>query len=155
MPKIVSSQGKAAEQILFLKEAIAAVSQYIGEAEQAEGTDLDSLIFQSGCALVACSERIEDLEAQLSELEEENALLIEELSHADRKLDSILKTFSFDEALDEAVLVLMDGLISGGLASPTSSGEIIFDQRTYASRADLKPILLDALASWIDSKLSK
>lgn len=59
----------------------------------------------------------------------------------------------YDASLDHAAEDLMDGLVSAGVAEPNSNGELAFDSRVLMSKADLKPILREAVQRWVEMKV--
>lgn len=74
-----------------------------------------------------------------------------------KQMDMLLERFTdvpFDHCLDDATLDLMTHIESTGAAEMTSNGELEFDARVTWSRNDIKPILRQAILSWIDRKLN-
>lgn len=60
---------------------------------------------------------------------------------------------SFDDALDHATSDLMDMFCSTGAADVNSSGEIFWDDRVTMAKADIKPLLQEAIMRWVELKI--
>jgi hypothetical protein len=67
-------------------------------------------------------------------------------------LESVLDV-GYDSALDDATGDLMDNLIASGAAEASVDGALAFDPRVLMSRSDLKPILREAIQTWIGKKI--
>ena len=66
-------------------------------------------------------------------------------------LDEIM-TIGFDEALDYATLDLMDAFLGSGAATNTFGGDLSFDSNVTFTKQDLKPLLRQAIITWINTK---
>jgi hypothetical protein len=59
----------------------------------------------------------------------------------------------YDEELDHATIDFMDAILASGAAEPTFDGEISFSSDVVMSKQDLKPILREAISSWVRLKI--
>lgn len=59
----------------------------------------------------------------------------------------------YDEDLDHATIDMMEALIASGASEPTFDGELTFTENIIISKEDFKPIVRQAIESWLHLKV--
>lgn len=157
--KIVSRSTSEEAKLSKLRSIIKTMSGgLISETSEVPlGTNLSELVNQ----LQVCSEvtldTIDTLQKRVNVLGIDNLRLTNHIAQEGRSLNGLKKAIAdgveYDEALDAAVHDAMEAFIASGAAEPTFDGEISFDEDVTISRCDLKPIIREALESWIRAKV--
>jgi len=59
----------------------------------------------------------------------------------------------YDEDLDHATIDMMEALVASGASEPTFDGELSFQEAIVISKEDFKPIVRQAIESWLRLKV--
>jgi hypothetical protein len=78
-----------------------------------------------------------------------------ELDATQDALANLVGNIDYDDAMDHATADLMDCFAASGAADVNADGDLAFDARVTFSKADLKPILREAIVRWIEVKMSQ
>lgn len=114
---------------------------------------LPGLVTQVEDTIMAYMEDVEVLEHSYSNVKQEAAALATQCAMQENKLDDIMHV-GFDDALDYATIDLMDAFLGSGAANTTFGGDISFDPDVSFTKQDLKPLLRQAIITWISTKVS-
>jgi hypothetical protein len=160
MAKIVSRVDQKGQLITYLQEMVRSgtsslLGDMIEESEVEVGTTLENLIAQVDELLTAHMLSIKTIEAELEQAQEELVAVKNALDISEELNSKLMGDIGYDDALDEATGDLMQSLMACGIAESVPNGEIVFDNRVIVGRAELKPILRDAIATWIEKRLSE
>jgi hypothetical protein len=88
----------------------------------------------------------------------DNIMLTQANADLHTAINNIASAFSnvpFDDALDHATTGLIMAIESSGAGELTANGDLVFDSRITMSRGDIKPILKEAISTWLELKASK
>lgn len=121
-------------------------------------SDPDELLQQVGFTISSLVEMGRQMIHDNSVLLSDNTLLTYENSELRRAVDRIVNAFSivpFDDALDHATTDLIMAIESSGAGELTMNGDLVFDSRITMNRSDLKPILQEAILTWLEQKASR
>jgi hypothetical protein len=113
----------------------------------------DKLIECLQVVLAAHRDTLRHSAMQIVTLQHSNAQLNVELKQMDLLLDK-LSDVPFDSSLDDATQDLMTHLEATGAAEATVDGELQFDPRVSWGKGDIKPVLREAIISWLDHRLN-
>jgi len=153
--RIVSRLNQEDEQLERLKSILEAVTDgdVSDYGETKPGDTLEELVTQVDLAFVDYMEQVDDLEEACDELESENMALAVQCAVQEKTIEDVSSGVPFDEALDHATLDLMDALLGSGSANTTYDGGIAFEEGIVFTREDLKPLLRQAIDTWITMKV--
>ena len=157
--KIVSRLSEEEQELQRLREIIdAATGGAISESGELElGCDLHTLVTQVDitCAsLLELVQRLTDENAQLlADIDDMNQRLTNQEIQIESLNEAISEGVEFDDALDHATVDFMESIIASGAAEPTFDGEISFAQNVPLKKEDLKPMIAQAIESWLQSKI--
>lgn len=160
MAKIISRNDQRGQLITFLQEVVRVGIQNLSGNEieedeiQVEAT-LEGLIEQVDDLVASQLFLINTLQAELEQLLADLAGVKIELELSQELNSKLVDDIGYDSSLDEATGDLMQSLVASGIADFAPDGEIIFDNRVLVGRSDLKPILRDAIVTWIEKRLSE
>lgn len=115
--------------------------------------DLPSLVTQVEDTVMGFMAEVEDLETAYVDVRREAAVFDAQCALLQSKLED-LTSIGFDEALDFATLDLMDAFLGSGAADTTSTGELAFESGVTFTRQDLKPLLRQAIITWVNTKVA-
>ena len=150
--KIVSRLSEEEAQLQRLRDIIdIATGGSISEGGELEpANDLPNLITQVD---ITCASLMEALHSAL----EENAHLTSHITSQEVKLhaihDLLSKGVKYDEDLDHATIDFMDAFMATGAAEPTFDGELSISEAVTFNKEDLKPIVRQAIESWLRLKV--
>jgi len=157
--KIVSRISPEDEDLQRLREIIeAATSGAIAEGGDLEPADnLSGLVTQVD---ITCASLLETLQICDEKLNAMQTDLQRYAAHVTYQ-DSILQTFKgmlengieYDEDLDHATIDMMEAFVASGASEPTFDGELSFTENIVISKEDFKPIVRQAIESWLRLKL--
>ena len=148
--RIVSRLNEDTAQHDRLKEILEAAT----DGNITPGNTLEELVTQVDDTIVSYMEQVDQLEEDYQALRHEVDTLSVQVTLQEKMLESITGGIQFDEALDYATLDLMDALLGSGTADSTFDGDISFEDGVVFTKEDLKPILRQALDTWITLKTS-
>lgn len=117
------------------------------------GDTLEKLVDQVEDVVLDYMERVETLEESYDCLQSEVLALSAQCGTQERILNTVTEGVHYDEALDYATIDLMDALLGSGAANTTFDGDLSFDESVVFSKEDLKPILRQAIDTWICNKV--
>lgn len=116
-------------------------------------TSLPQLVSQVEDTMMHFMSRVERLEHSYGNLQMEAATLAAQCSMQEDKLEDLMH-IGFDDALEYATLDLMDAFLGSGAASTTFDGDLSFDPNVTFTKQDLKPVLRQAIITWISTKVN-
>ena len=157
--KIVSRLSEEEEQVLRLRDIVEAAT---GGAISDEGdlplaTDLRSIVTQVDITCASLLETIKDADNENLYLSARIDKLEAQLKSQEIELQAITDSLSggveFDDALDHATIDFMESILASGVAEPTFDGEISFATNVPIKKEDLKPMIAQAVESWLQSKI--
>jgi hypothetical protein len=129
----------------------AATDGYISEGGELEpANDLEGLVTQVDLTCVSFLQEIDALErdnARLGNIAVSHQVALVKLREA------FSNGVSYDEELDHATIDFMDAIMASGAAEATFDGEISFTTDLIMSKEDIKPILREAISSWVRLKI--
>lgn len=134
----------------ILEAATDGVISYGGEVEP--GETLSELVTQVDNTVVGYMRDVDGLQYAYGNLQLEAAALATQCAMQEQILDSVMEV-GFDESLDDASTDLMDAFLGSGAATSTFDGDISFDPTVTFSKQDIKPLLRQAIITWITSKV--
>lgn len=114
---------------------------------------LPDLVTQVEDTFMDYMEDVENLEDAYDNLKREVVGLTTLSALQEQKLEE-LTFIGFDEALDHATTDLMDAFMGSGAASSTFGGDISFDPDVVFTKQDLKPLLRQAIITWVTTKVN-
>jgi hypothetical protein len=150
--KILSRLTDNEEQFQRLREIMeAATGGAIAEGGDLEPEDtLTGLVRQVDITCASLLQMIDQLErenARLSNIAVSQHVAMTELR------DAFDQDVQYDEVLDHATMDFMDALLASGVAESTFDGEISFVNNVIMSKQDIKPILREAVSTWVRLKI--
>lgn len=153
--RIVSRLNEEEMQHQRLRDILEAASDSVisSEGDIEPGCTLSELVGQVDETFCNFMETVDNLEQNYESLHSEVLALTVQCSEQEKIIDRVTDGVQFDEALDHATLDLMDALLSSGAANSTFDGDISFDVDVIFTREDLKPILRQAIDTWINVKV--
>lgn len=102
--------------------------------------------------LLALTQASQRLFFELHQSARDNVILTAKLGHALDIIDSVTSV-PYDECLDHATADFMDVLISSGGVDSDADGDLVFEERTTMSKADLKPAIREAISRWLSLRI--
>jgi len=147
--RIVSRQNE--DQIQ--RERLRGIIEAASDGFVTPANDLPEIVSQVEDTVLHFMGKVESLEHSYGNLQLEAAALATQCALQEGKLEE-LTHIGFDEALDYATLDLMDALLGSGAANSTFAGDIAFDPDVTFSKQDLKPLLRQAIITWVNTKVS-
>lgn len=159
--KIISRVTQENEDLQRLREILeAATNGVIAEGGDFEPADnLNGLVTQVDIACGLLLEIVNILDKQVSTQELELARQDVIFSILERKFSiiqlAIQEGIEYDEDLDHATIDMMEAIIASGASEPTFDGELAFRENIVISKDDFKPIVRQAIESWLRLKASK
>jgi hypothetical protein len=163
MPKITSrpSSGQEAQdriealQDLLDQASCGAIGDMsAGAVVQAEDT-LDGLIDQTAVLLASMAGTIEGLALQASLMTSQLVIMAARLDIAEDALANLIGNIDYDECMDHATTDLMESMTASGKCDVDDYGNLVFSERAVFSKADMKPVLREAIVSWVEKKMSQ
>ncbi len=153
--KIVSRLREDELQLNALREIVEAVSYgEIGPNGTMElADDLPGLVVQLDFVCASLLTTLTTMDQIHALLAQKNHELVVKLAEQRRIVARVSDGVDFDEVLDQATMDLMEAFLSSGAATPTFDGELHFEEAVVFSKSDLKPILREAIDSWLRLKL--
>lgn len=159
MSKIITRTNTDAQVVQQLQKSLLSFSlggiKANGHGASVVGADLETLALQVDSVLHALCQTLEYTSTDLAFARAEATQLSLRVDELESILESVLGDVSFDQALDHAIVDLMDGISSSGAADITADGELVFDSRVTFSKEDLKPYLQHAITTWIEERLQR
>ena len=158
--KIVSRLTNEEEQLQRLREIIeaatgGAIAPYGGELEL--GTTLHDLVTQVDITCFSLIEIADRNENENVRLAIDNLHLSNHIAQRDQSLSPLIEAIEngieYDDAIDTATHDMMEAFIGSGGAESTFDGEISFNANVAFSKEDLKPMVREAVESWIRLKV--
>lgn len=113
---------------------------------------LPELITQIEDTMLNFMEDIEVLEHDCDSLQREATAVNARNTMLEQKIDNLVR-IGFDEALDDATTDLVDALLNSGIASNTFDGGMSFDPNVSLTKQDIKPLLRQAIITWVSTKV--
>lgn len=147
--RIISRQNEDQIQHDRLREILEAATD--GNITPAD--NLPELVTQIEDAVLNCMDYSEKLSDAYGNLRLDAAGLEAQCTMQEQKLEEI-QHVGFDEALDYATLDLMDAFLGSGAANASFSGDLSFDPCVMLTKQDLKPLLRQAIITWVNNKVS-
>lgn len=117
------------------------------------GDTLEDLVGQVEDVFVDQLQLIENLEENYTCLQQEAISLAVQVGMQEKALSVLSEGVHYDEALDFATIDLIDALLGSGAANVTYSGDLSFDENVTFTKEDLKPILRQAIDTWVCNKV--
>jgi hypothetical protein len=160
MPKIVSRLNNDQARIVALQGILAdAADGALGLPGSGAlidlETDLDGLIDQTEKVLETLHDVVEALHLRTQIIAADMIIMAMELDATQDALANLVGNIDYDDAMDHATADLMDCFAASGAADVNADGDLAFDARVTFSKADLKPILREAIVRWIEVKMSQ
>lgn len=115
-------------------------------------TDLDGLLDLVKNVFEVQQRAGQQLFADLAVCAHDNMIMSIRLTECLDVLDKFMDV-SYDEAMDHASIDLMDAFTSSGAAEVSANGDLSFDEKVVLTKADIKPILREAIRGWVEAKL--
>jgi len=151
---ILSRKNEDQLQLDRLREILEAATDgaisYGGDIEP--GDTLPELITQVDNTVVEYMKAFDGLEYAYENLQLEAATLATQCAMQENTLESFMDV-RYDDALDDAVTDLMDVFLGSGAATSTFDGDISFDESVTFTKQDLKPLLRQAIMTWVSTKV--
>jgi hypothetical protein len=116
------------------------------------GETLPELITQIEDTMLNFMEDIEVLEHDCDSLQREATAVNARNTMLEQKIDNLVR-IGFDEALDDATTDLVDAILNAGIASTTFDGGMSFDPNVSLTKHDIKPLLRQAIITWVSTKV--
>jgi hypothetical protein len=116
------------------------------------GETLPELITQIEDTMLNFMEDIEVLEHDCDSLQREATAVNARNTMLEQKIDNLVR-IGFDEALDDATTDLVDAFLNSGFASSTFDGGMSFDPNVSLTKHDIKPLLRQAIITWVSTKV--
>lgn len=153
--RIVSRLNESEVQLQRIRNILEAVSDgAVSDTGSIEpGKDLSTLVGQVDEAFCILLTHIDTIEEDYEALQSECLALSVQCAEQEKIIDCVTEGIPYDEALDHATLDLMDALLSSGAANTTFDGDLSFEEDVTFSREDLKPMLRQAIDTWVRMKV--
>lgn len=116
-------------------------------------TTLDELIAQAARVLNGYNMTVMAMATNMASLETQNAILQNRVELLDDIVARLSGDVGYDDAIDTATLSMMDDIASQLDCATNADGDLVFHQRAVISKGDLKPILREAIVTWISERL--
>jgi hypothetical protein len=114
------------------------------------GEELNELITQVDGMFVAYMETVDELEAEVQRL----SMKVDRQDEILKEIhDTIDQGVPYDDELDHATIDMMEALVATGAFEPTFDGEISISEDVVISKEDIKPIVRQAIESWLRLKV--
>lgn len=158
MPKIVSGIDEKGQLIKFLQKIVESAaakltSQKGVEMKPAETlTELVQQVDELMAAYMLSTHSLAEVNYRLQESINE---YVSQVDFMQDELSKFIGDIGYDDAIDEATGDLMQSLVASGAAETNQDGDLAFDPRVMLSRSDLKPMVRDAIVTWIEKKMSE
>lgn len=121
-----------------------------GEYEPAD--NVPDLLEQLEIASTVAIDLIDKNKSQIEQLSFERLILKQHLSNVVSE-HRRLKDVEYDDALDHATIDAMEALAASGASDTTADGELSFLPAIVMTKEDFKPIVRQALRSWLALKI--
>jgi hypothetical protein len=153
--RIVSRLNQDETQLERLREILeaashGAISEY---GVELPGETLQELVTQVDETCCNFLVEVDNLEENYVALQHEALSLSVQTAAQEKIIDSLTNGIQFDEALEHATITLMDSFLGSGAADSTFDGGLSFESGVIFTKEDLKPMLRQALDSWITMKI--
>ena len=154
--RIVSRTNEAATQ----QERLALIVEAATDGAIAPAVDapLEELVDHVDNAFMTVLEEMDMIDKEcrevIGELNKEMLQVATQCVAQERIIEGLVNGIQYDEALDYATIDLMDAILGTGAADTTYDGELKFDSKVTFSKEDFKPLLRQALETWITLKTS-
>jgi hypothetical protein len=136
----------------LLNDSLGAITTHGGGVAQV-GDDLETLVDQATSVISGMCQTIEHVAVDLAMARSEAVQLSLQVDQLESLVESLMGDVSFDDALDGAVIDLMDGFSSSGASEVTADGSLCFDERVTFNKEDIKPYLQRAIMTWIERRI--
>ena len=117
------------------------------------GKTLPELITQVDNVCINFLEQIESLEESYEVVRQEARALFAQVDAQDTMIQRLVEGVQYDEALDYATVDLMDAILGSGAANTTFNGDLSFEDSVVLNKEDIKPMLRQAIETWINMKV--
>lgn len=97
---------------------------------------------------------VDDLEENYVALQREALTLAVQNDAQERILVALSEGIKYDDALDHATTDLMDAFLGSGAAGTTFDGALSFEEGVVFTKEDIKPLLRQAIDTWISMKIT-
>ena len=159
--KIISRIAPDAEELQRLRDIIDSATNGViapdGVLEPA--TTLTALVTQVDVVCDLLCQTINLYGEEIIQLAQDNRLLSNHVNKLDANHNdfySVLDTgVEYDEDLDHATIDMMEAFVASGASEPTFDGELSFNEHIVISKEDFKPIVRQAIESWLRLKMLK
>jgi len=157
--KIVSRISQEDEDLQRLREILeAATSGAIAEGGDLEPADnLSGLVTQVDITCASLLETLNICDEKMNEMGRDLQRYATHIAHQDAILQNIHLAMQggveYDEDLDHATIDMMEALVASGASEPTFDGELSFAENIVISKEDFKPIVRQAIESWLRLKV--
>lgn len=157
--KIVSRIAHGAEDLQRIRDIIEEVTDgAIGpNGTISAAADLSEIVTHIEIAVSSLCATLNLYDDEVAQLSLENSRLVSQISKLDDSLHEIYSVIEngvdYDEDLDHATIDMMEAFIASGATEPTFDGEISFSEKIIISKEDLKPIVRQAIDSWLRLKV--
>ena len=153
--RIVSRLKEDEQQLQRIRDILEVITEGaispIGIIKPAE--DLSALISQVDETFATLLVHIETIEEDYDSAKSEVVALSVQCAEQEKIIDCVTEGIPFDEALDHATVDLMDALLSSGAANTTFDGDLSFEEDVVFTREDIKPMLRQAIQTWVNLKV--
>lgn len=157
--KIVSRIAHGAEDLQRIRDIIEEVTDGgIGpNGAISAAADLSEIVTHIEITFSSLCATLNLYDDEVTQLSLENSRLVSQIDKLDDSLHEIYSVIEngveYDEDLDHATIDMMDAFIASGATEPTFDGEISFSEKIIISKEDLKPIVRQAIDSWLRLKV--
>ncbi|WP_407306550.1 hypothetical protein [Acinetobacter sp.] len=153
--RIVSRLNEDEAQLARLKDILEAASHGVisENGDTKPGQTLSDLVTQIDELAADYMETVDVLEENYEALQHEVLSLNAQCLHQEKMITKLIEGVRYDDALEYATIDLIDSLLGSGAASTTFSGNLSFDPRVVLVKDDFKPILRQAIETWVNMKV--
>lgn len=127
------------------------------DGEILPGENLAELVAQVDIICAAFLDTLDVCERKIDLLMQDVEIMSGRLRTLDDTLQEVMGVFEdgvdYDDDLDHATIDMMEALIASGATEPTFDGELSFPVAVTISKEDFKPIVRQAIESWLRLKV--
>lgn len=136
----------------LVNDSLGAITSHGGGVAKV-GDDLETLVHQACSVITGMAQTIEQVAVDLALARSEAVQYSLQVDQLESLVENLMGDVSYDEALDDAAVELMDAFSSSGATEITADGALCFDERVTFTKEDVKPYLQRAIIMWIERRI--